>query len=65
MVCLLDVDATKCRIAPAASCIYRNRKMVTAAVKGSVPCFISKLSLRRNREEPNLERNTLEDDHIC
>jgi hypothetical protein len=29
MVCLLDADVTKCRIAPAASCIYRNRKMVS------------------------------------
>jgi hypothetical protein len=73
MVCLVDADVTKCMIAAAASCIYMNRKMVstigdaihiTTTVKGSVPCFISKLLLRRNREEPNLERNTSETDHI-
>ena len=36
MVCLLDVDVTKCRIGPAASCTYSIRKMVSTI--GSIVC---------------------------
>jgi hypothetical protein len=73
MVCLVDADVTKYMIAAAASYIYMNRKMVStigrchthySSSKRFSTMFYIKLLLRRNREEPNLERNTSEADHI-